>query len=309
MATSEVVPVDEKPVWRKIVDFPLVAMLIALVSVILAAVLCSIALHAALPALKGNDFVIVQDLLAAVAMVLVYKLFIRHLGDIKRDDLRAAGAARQTLWGLAAGAGVFALVVAVAAAVGVYRIDGEGSTRNLLLALVASAIFPAVSEELVFRGILFRWIEEFGGSWAALLLTSAFFGAAHLANPNASWIAAVGIAFEAGVMLGAAYMLTRSLWLPMGLHAAWNFTQGEVFDIPVSGTNADGLVEAHLSGPPLLTGAGFGLEASLIAIVIATAFGLWLLWLAIRKDELMQPWWVRRRIGSAPVVLVGGDVV
>ena len=72
-------------------------------------------------------------------------------------------------------------------------------------------------------------------------------------------------------MLGAAYMLTRSLWLPMGLHAAWNFTQGEVFDIPVSGTDVHGLVEAQLCGPPLLTGDGFGLEASLIAIVIATA--------------------------------------
>ena len=295
MASSEVAPAAEKPLWRKIVDFPLVAMVIGFATLILVAILCNIALRSVLPGLKGNDFVIVQDLVAAALMIVVYKLFIRRLGGIKHDDLRVVGAARQTLLGLAAGAGIFALVVAVAAGLGVYHIDGEGSTRSLLLALVASALFPAVSEELVFRGILFRWLEEFGGSWFALFLTSAFFGAAHLANPNASWVAAVGIAFEAGVMLGAAYMLTRSLWLPMGLHAAWNFTQGEVFDIPVSGTNSDGLVQAHLSGPPLLTGAGFGLEASLIAIIIATAFGLWLLYLAIRKGELMQPWWVRRR--------------
>ncbi|HEX5237040.1 MAG TPA: CPBP family intramembrane glutamic endopeptidase, partial [Sphingomicrobium sp.] len=127
-------------------------------------------------------------------------------------------------------------------------------------------------------------------------LTSAFFGAAHLANPNASPIAAVGIAFEAGVMLGAAYMLTRSLWLPMGLHAAWNFTQGEVYDIPVSGTSVHGLLVARLSGSPLLTGNGFGLEASPIAIIVATLFGLWLLWLAIRNGEVVKPWWVRRRI-------------
>jgi membrane protease YdiL (CAAX protease family) len=113
-------------------------------------------------------------------------------------------------------------------------------------------------------------------------------------NPHASVIAAVGIAFEAGVMLGAAYMLTRSLWLPMGLHAAWNFTQGEVYDIPVSGTPVDGMVNARLSGPPLLTGNGFGLEASIIAIVVATGFGLWLVWLAIRRGHLVQPWWVRR---------------
>ena len=101
----------------------------------------------------------------------------------------------------------------------------------------SAALFPAFNEEILFRGVLFRWIEEFGGSWAALLITSIFFGAAHLFNPNASPIAAFGIALEAGLLLGAAYMLTRSLWLPIGIHAAWNFTQGEVFDIPVSGTS------------------------------------------------------------------------
>jgi membrane protease YdiL (CAAX protease family) len=134
----------------------------------------------------------------------------------------------------------------------------------------------------------------------ALVLTSALFGAGHLANPHASWIAAVGIAVEAGVMLGAAYMLTRSLWLPMGIHAAWNFAQGEIYDIPVSGTPVHGIVQANLSGPPLLTGAGFGLEASLAAIIPATLFGLWLLWLAIRKGELMAPRWVRRRVSAVP---------
>ena len=105
-----------------------------------------------------------------------------------------------------------------------------------------------MSEELLFRGILFRWIEEFGGSWAALIVTSVLFGAAHLVNPNATYIAAVGIAVEAGVMLGAAYMLTRSLWFPMGIHAAWNFTQGEIFDIPVSGTPMHGLVRPSCRG-------------------------------------------------------------
>src|SRR5206468_11120937 len=90
-------------------------------------------------------------------------------------------------------------------------------------------------------------------------------------------------------------MLTRSLWLPMGIHAAWNFTQGEIYDIPVSGIEAHGLLTARLSGDPLLTGNGFGLEASLIAIVLATLFGVWLLWLAIKRGELVKPRWMGRR--------------
>jgi membrane protease YdiL (CAAX protease family) len=198
------------------------------------------------------------------------------------------------LTGLAGGFLIFALAVAVAAAMGVYRLTGEGDLTGLLPALLGPAISAAVGEEMLFRGVLFRWIEEFGGSWAALVVTSAMFGAIHLANPNASIIAAVGIAFEAGVLLGGAYMLTRSLWLPMGLHAAWNFTQGEIFDIPVSGTPVHGLLIARLSGPPLLTGNGFGLEASPIAMVVATAAGVWLVVRAVRRGELVNPWWVRR---------------
>jgi membrane protease YdiL (CAAX protease family) len=285
----------KKPLWRRIADFPLVTMLIALAIVIACFALGLLIGQYLLPDIPGLSRQVKFDLASIPLVIIAYELVIRRLGEHPHDDYRDPKALRHLGIGLAAGFLVFSLAVVVAAVLGVYRITGPGDASDLLPALIGPAIFAAISEELVFRGILFRWIEEFGGSWMALLLTSAFFGAAHLANPNASPVAAVGIAFEAGVMLGAAYMLTRSLWLPMGIHAAWNFTQGEIFDIPVSGTKVHGFVTAKLSGPPLLTGNGFGLEASLIAMVIATLFGLWLLWLAIRKGELVQPWWVRRR--------------
>ncbi len=287
---------SEKPLWRRIVDFPLVTMLIALAIVILCFTAGQLIGQFLLPNIPGFSTEMKFDLASIPLVIIAYELVIRRLGEHPRDDYRDPQALRNLGIGLGAGFLVFSLAVGVAAILGVYRITGEGDASALLPALIGPAIFAAVSEELIFRGILFRWIEEFGGSWMALLLTSAFFGAAHLANPNASPIAAVGIAFEAGVMLGAAYMLTRSLWLPMGIHAAWNFTQGEIYDIPVSGTKVHGLLVAKLTGDPLLTGNGFGLEASLIAIVIATLFGLFLLWLAIRKGEVIKPWWVRRRI-------------
>lgn len=288
-----------KSLWRRIVDFPLVAMVIALVIVILCFTIGMLIAQFLIPPIPGFTLPMKFDLVSIPILLLAYYFIIRHLGDPKRDDFRDADWLRRLGIGIGAGFLVFSAAVGIAALLGVYRITGAGDLSGLLPALLASAIFPAISEELVFRGILFRWIEEFGGSWLALFLTSAFFGASHLMNPHASPIAAVGIAFEAGVMLGAAYMLTRSLWLPMGLHAAWNFTQGEIYDIPVSGTPVHGIVQAQLSGDPLLTGNGFGLEASLIAIVIATLFGLWLLWLAIRKGELVQPFWVRRRRAAA----------
>ena len=284
-----------RPLWRRVVDFPLVTMVIATVIFVCALVVSSLLAKYLLPPIPGFNFNMKLDLVALPIVVLLYWFVIARLGKHPRNDFRDPKAARHLLEGLVGGAIIFSVAVGIAAALGIYRIVGLGDFKGLVPALIASAVFPAVSEEMLFRGILFRWLEEFGGSWVALLITSALFGAAHLANPNASWVAAVGIAFEAGVMLGAAYMLTRSLWLPMGLHAAWNFTQGEIYDIPVSGTKVDGIVDARISGPPLLSGNGFGLEASLIAIMIATLFGLWLLWLAVKRGQIVQPMWVRSR--------------
>jgi membrane protease YdiL (CAAX protease family) len=293
---EEVVTTADKPLWRRVVDYPLVAMVIAVVLYFVAISVAAALDKSLMPPIAGFTFEMKFDVLAIPLLIVIYELVIRRLGEHPRDDYRDPWALRHLLIGLGAGLAIFSVAVALAAALGVYRVSGEGDLSGLVPALIVSAIFPAVSEELLFRGILFRWIEEFGGSWAALVLTSALFGCAHLLNPHASAIAAVGIAFEAGVMLGAAYMLTRSLWMPMGLHAAWNFAQGEIYDIPVSGTAVHGMLDARLSGPPLLTGNGFGLEASLTAIVVATLFGLWLLWLAFKKGEVMKARWVRRRV-------------
>jgi membrane protease YdiL (CAAX protease family) len=291
-----------KPLWRRIVDYPLVAMVIAMMIVFVCFTVGFLIGNYALPPIPGFGMELKFELASIPLLILAYLFVIRRLGERPRNDYRDPKWMRRLGLGLLAGLLVFSTAVGIAALLGVYDVTGEGDLSGLLPALIGPTLFAAISEEMVFRGILFRWIEEWAGSWTALLLTSAFFGASHLLNPNASPIAAVGIAFEAGVMLGAAYMLTRSLWLPMGIHAAWNFTQGEVYDIPVSGMPVHGMVQAHLSGPPLLTGNGFGLEASIIAIVVATLFGVWLLWMAIKQGEVMQPRWVRRRRAAAIAV-------
>jgi hypothetical protein len=241
--------------------------------------------------------------LAVVGLViLVYKFVIARLGETPRDDMRRDHSLRDLGFGLAGGILLFSLVAAVAALVGVYEIVGLGSTRSILFALVTIGIVPGVIEEVLFRGILFRHLEDFGGSWFALALTSLLFGAAHFFNPNATLFSSFAIAVEAGVLLGGAYMLSRSLWAPIGLHAAWNFTQGQLFDVPVSGFDGTGLVEAKLSGPELLSGGTFGLEASVIALCIVTIAGAWLVVRAVQAGHVTQPWWVRRRIAHEAAI-------
>jgi membrane protease YdiL (CAAX protease family) len=237
---------------------------------------------------------VVRNAVIFTIVLLTYKLAIARLGASPRDDLRGGRALVNLGLGLLVGFVLMAGAVGAAAVAHVYNLVGQGDDSQLLHALITAAIMPAFMEELLFRGILFRWIEEFAGSWAALLITSALFGFIHIFNPGATWFSSCAIALEAGLMLGGAYMLTRSLWLPIGIHAAWNFAQGEVFGVPVSGLAVHGLLKARLSGPPLLSGAGFGLEATIFALVLATCAGVAFVWLAVRRGELVAPSWVRR---------------
>ena len=291
-----------KPTWRKITEFPLVAMVLG-VALLAGSLQLTSLLFRYIPkkGIAPHSREIVIGLAVAVVVVAIYKLAIRHLGAHPRDDMRGEHLTRDLGLGLVGGTAIFSAVTVVAAMLGVYRIIGPGDGNDLVYALVTMGIVPGVMEETLFRGIMFRHLEDFGGTWFALALTSALFGAAHFFNPNATTFSSFAIAVEAGIMLGGAYMLTRSLWLSIGIHAAWNFTQGEIYDVPVSGIDQHGLVQAKLSGPELLSGGTFGLEASVIALVIATAFGLWMVIRAARLGHVERPWWVRRRLERASV--------
>jgi uncharacterized protein len=96
----------------------------------------------------------------------------------------------------------------------------------------------------------------------------------------------VAIALEAGIFLGAAYMLTRRLWFVIGAHFGWNFAEGAIFGLSVSGNQAKGgVIQGTLAGPPLLSGGSFGVEASLPAVLVCLAAAAALLVLAHRRGR------------------------
>lgn len=295
---------DTRSWWRKLIEFPLVAMVIAIVTVMGTVAVAFALVNTAFPNVEPDLRILIIDAVAVVGLFLAYKLVIRHLGDDKRDELPAKGAVRDTAIGLAYGFGLFTLIVVVAAALGIYQVEGYAGTSGLLGALIADAIFPGVSEEILFRGVIFRWVERFAGTWVGLFVSSALFGAAHLANPAATWTSTIFIAVEAGVLLGGVYMLTRNLWVAIGLHAAWNFTQGGIFGVPVSGLPENGVIDSKLTGPELLSGGPFGLEASIIALTIATAAGVWFIVRAIRAGHVIRPIWVET---SKPVATIASE--
>jgi uncharacterized protein len=197
--------------------------------------------------------------------------------------------------GFAAGLVLFSSVMAILWAAGVYHPDGRGTASGLAAGFVA-ALVAGVIEETMFRGLLFRLSSKILGTWGALLLTSSLFGAAHAFNPGATFSSSLAIALEAGVLLGAAYAATQRLWVPIGLHIGWNFTEGSVFGMSVSGgtTNA-GLLRGSLNGPRMLTGGQFGPEASIVAVVVCLTAALYFIRRTTTLHRAEPPAWSKAR--------------
>lgn len=231
-------------------------------------------------------------LVAALALAL-YFCFVRFVERRAVTELGISQLPRELAVGGLIGAALYALCVMILMVLGIYRIDGLNPLSYMLPAL-AMALSAGVLEELIFRGVLFRIVEESLGSWISLLISSFVFGFIHLVNPQGTVMGAVFISIEAGVLLGAAYMLTRRLWLSIGFHIAWNYTQSGVFSGIVSGLDTDpGLIKATIDGPKYLTGGTFGLESSLVAFALCTTTGVIMLVLAVRRGQIVPPYWKR----------------
>lgn len=218
-------------------------------------------------------------LLAALTVVLAPAAYCGLVRLIERRpvfELALAGAPGELGVGLLLGAVVFCVTIGLIAALGGYSVAGVRDAAALLQP-IPLALSSGVGEEILLRGVVFRQLEEWVGRWAALAISAALFGVMHLGNAHATLWAALAIALEAGVLLAAAYMTTRRLWLPIGMHIAWNWTQAAVFGAPVSGVKMSGYLRGDLHGPDWLTGGAFGPEASVVAVVVCSAVSVALL--------------------------------
>jgi membrane protease YdiL (CAAX protease family) len=200
---------------------------------------------------------------------------------------RALGAAftgkwlRHLLVGILLGAGTLIFAVLPAFVLGGERFElySEVEPARVLISLAVSLFVFALAaafEEALFRGYVLQTFARSGLAWLAIFLTSAFFGIVHLKNPNASLISTVNTVL-AGVWFSVAYLKTRDLWFVWGMHLMWNWMQGSVFGIEVSGLtdlSAFPLLREADSGPLWLTGGNYGIEASIactLAIIVSTA--------------------------------------
>jgi membrane protease YdiL (CAAX protease family) len=212
------------------------------------------------------------ELVAATASVWLARRLLDHR-SFSSLGLRPSGRAAIDIGaGICIALFVMAVVFAAESALGWLTLTGfawnsQSASQVASNSLVFLGVFVIVgwSEELMSRGYHLQTLASGLNLAWGLVLSSVIFGALHLANPHATVASAGGI-FLAGLFLGYAYVQTRQLWLSVGLHIGWNFSEGVVFGFPVSGLDVYGLLHIRVSGPTLWTGGAFGPEAGLILV-------------------------------------------
>jgi membrane protease YdiL (CAAX protease family) len=177
------------------------------------------------------------------------------------------------------------LVAWTAGWVAVVTITPPAAAAAALLSGLGRAVFVAVVEEALFRGLLLGSLRSWIGTPGAVLLSAVAFGAVHAFNAHATPLAVANLVV-AGLLFALAFLVGRGLALPIGLHAAWNWFEGSVFGFPLSGSLRDRLLVLEDRGPALWTGGAFGPEGGLLGLAA----------MALVAAVL---WWLRRRLPQA----------
>jgi membrane protease YdiL (CAAX protease family) len=246
------------------------------------------ALLHALP--KAPAYQLIAHLAGCLIVLAAYTLAVRLGENRTPSELSLKAAPLSLLAGVTMGVMTFSAVMAVMVGLHLYDFTYHGAAPAWRA--VGMALESGVVEEVLVRGVILRLAWRAFGPWVALAISAVLFGAGHIGNPGATAFTTACVAIEAGVMLAAFYALTGRLWVSIGFHAAWNFTQGYIFGAAVSGGDFGDAIARSTARRGLadwLTGGAFGPEASLPALTICTAIGVATLWLAWRKGRLSKP--------------------
>lgn len=279
---------------KAVFDFPLTRIAVFLfvlllcLRIVVELISMPIAAWFARPPLVGF---MVAEVIQTVLVFLVFVFMVRSAekSSISKFGISRENSLRDISLGFLSGAGMVSLMVLSLFAFGVYHVNGVRFSADFFIAFIL-LFFTAFSEEIVFRSYIFRVTEKSWGTLAGVLISSFLFGFAHMINEvggaslGEKALSCLFLSFEAGFPLVACYVMTRKIWMSVGMHWAWNLFEGPVYGLLVSGTTFGvPLLSSNLSGPKYLTGGAFGLEASLSALVTGTGVGLFILYRAAKK--------------------------
>jgi membrane protease YdiL (CAAX protease family) len=261
MTTLQATDPSPVPLRTRILGRPFVRALLAILSVMVP-MAATMALSQLLPKPIREP---VALLFAAAAMVAGYRLYVRKIEKRDLAELATSFAVAELRVGLGLGTLLVVAVTVVLLACGAYAVTGTVAWTALVKP-VPEQVMVAFMEEILFRAISYRLLERSWGTKVALVVSTMVFVLAHLSNEHFSLVAALATA-AASLALSGAYLVHRRLWLPIGMHFAWNYLYAGVFAVPVSGHTVSGWIQVAASGPEWLSGGGYGAEGSVIALL------------------------------------------
>jgi hypothetical protein len=262
-----------RPIWRALL-FLLVAILVL--------VLVQVTLKRISPGKTSDLALNVTYVVLNAGLLLLSWAFLKLLD---RRSFRSLGLWPYGRWalelsgGFGLGVALMLLTALAMAILQVLTVHGTNLGAGAATGFLGSALFlllAATFEEVAFRGYVFQRLVDSWGKLGAIIALSALFGAAHITNEGSTPLSTANTIL-AGALLAVAYLKTRGLWLPIGLHWSWNLTMGPVLGLPVSGHRiGPGLCVLEVSGADWLSGGAYGPEGTVVLTVVCTAAVFWL---------------------------------
>ena len=224
---------------------------------------------------------------AIVALIVIYIGFIHVVEKKSAKEKDLSSGIKDIGKGFLVGSCYITSIVLIMMILGCYRIESvQFDTKNVIFRLLFF-LLVGIGEEIIFRGVILRYISARWNFAIALVISALLFGCIHITNDNATIWSSLAIAIEAGLMLGAAYMYSGTLWFPIGIHWAWNFFEGIVFGTPVSGyVENTTIFTSSINGSDLITGGSFGPEASVVSVILGIVVTIWFIY--IYKKSINQ---------------------
>ncbi|MCE7733331.1 MAG: CPBP family intramembrane metalloprotease [Candidatus Heimdallarchaeota archaeon] len=230
----------------------------------------------------------IQFSLAIFVILLSYKFFVKYYEKRDCTELSPGMMKRDSGIGFLSGFISISLIFGILSTLGYYSI-GSYNWDFPFIEVFVLILALALIEEILFRGFFYRFMEESVGTNLAIIVSAIFFGFSHIFNDHVNFVSIMSATFG-GLLLSVMYSYRRSLWLPISFHAFWNYSQ-IIYGSDVSGDGYGTFVTANLNGPELMTGNEFGIENSILVLLVVLAATVILYIKLYRSKGLKVPYW------------------
>lgn len=223
-----------------------------------------------------------------ILMPFLYRILYSKLESRKITELSKRGLAKDMFTGLFLSTGMISLVLFALALLGHFFIESFNPQLSLF-PLIIPLISMVFVEELLFRGIIYRIVEESLGTNLSLLISGLLFGAFHITNESMNIMSFIAIVIG-GMMVSIMFTHTKKIWLPVFFHFGWNFTQ-ILYGVTLSGEEeykVSALFKSHITGPEILTGGSFGPENSIFTLALTLFVFILIYWLCSKKGKIFK---------------------